>query len=140
LLVDGASIGLFIAGAAGDASPLVGLGAAGYFLGSPIVHFAHGRPGAAVGSLGLHLGLPVIGAGIGLAAADCHNDHEEGWCGVGEMGIGLLLGIVGATVLDTTLLAHERADENDAPVGAINLSPVIDPHRRMAAVTVSGGF
>jgi hypothetical protein len=138
--VDGAGIGLFIAGMASQASALAGVGTVGYFFGSPIVHLAHGRPGAALGSFAMHAGLPLIGAGVGVAAADCNKDHDEGWCGVGEAGLGALLGIVSATVLDTALLAHERVDQDDVTVGAINLSPVIDPHRRLAAVTVSGGF
>ena len=67
LVTDGASVAVFTAGAsAGSTSPVM-VRLAGYLVGAPIVHLAHGRPGAAAGSLGLRALLPILGVYVGAA-------------------------------------------------------------------------
>jgi len=55
--------------------PLGGVGLAGYALGAPIVHLAHGQVGRGVGSLGLRLALPLVGGAVGcrVSGSDQHD-------------------------------------------------------------------
>jgi hypothetical protein len=105
--VDGASVALAIAMAAAEYDDVAGQVFIGtWSLGAPAVHVAHGNPGRAVVSLGLHVGLPRAGAAIGAASATC--TEGEWFCGLGEAAVGFLLGGITATAVDAGLLAVER--------------------------------
>lgn len=99
LLADGASI------AVTPAVPLVGLG--GYVLGGPIVHLAHGRVGAALGSLGLRVGAPIAG---GTAAYLIQGKCRGDFCGVAPL-LGAGVGLISAIALDSALLARAPGEE-----------------------------
>jgi hypothetical protein len=121
LLADAGSVVFLIAGAvASDGSSraghqagdvLIGIGGAGYWLGAPIVHAAHGQWGGAAGSLGLRVGLPLGGALVGglLGLAACggsSGDSEIGCPGVGAA-IGAVGGAIAAPFVDAFALAYE---------------------------------
>ncbi len=114
LATDGASIatGAVIVTAADGNSAVtnlgVGLGALGYGLGPPIVHLANDRPGAAVGSLGLRLGLPLVGAITGAFATK----GSDNFIGVF---VGAVVGAVVAIALDASLLAWKTEASPASP-------------------------
>lgn len=71
------------------------IGALSFAVATPFVHLAHGRPGRALGSLGLRLVVPFAGALL-LEGGD-----DEG---VGAAA-GFVLGAVAVSILDTAWLA-----------------------------------
>ena len=87
---------------------VVGLGVATYMLGAPIAHLFHERPGAAVGSLLLRTGVPVLGALIGYAATESSGGGGEPAipAGVGGAGVGLIAGTIAASAIDIGVLAR----------------------------------
>ena len=48
-----------------NSTAVIGLSIATYALGSPILHLVHHRPGNAIGSLVLRVGLPAAGTALG---------------------------------------------------------------------------
>lgn len=111
LIADGASLIVVPLGAAAAGSPEVAAGAfiGGYLLAAPIIHFAHGRPGIGAASLGLRLGMPLLGLAAGALADDCGGGD---FCAVGPA-IGMALGMLGAVALDASLLAYEKEEDED---------------------------
>ena len=109
----------------------------GYLLSGPIVHVANGNGGKVIGSLLLRTGLPIGGAMLGAAAANCDGSEDEFLCGVGEAAIGLLAGMVAATVIDATVLAKKTSVEERLPAllryGGVAANPDV-------AVTRNGSF
>jgi len=138
LAVDGTSLALAIGGGASELGAVAGLGVTGLIVGAPIVHFAHGRVGTGFASAGLRVGLPIVGALIGVAAEDCHDGRD--WCGLGGAAVGVLVGGVAAIALDAAVLAREDVKRDPSPIQRLGVSPIVDPQKRMAAVTVSGAF
>jgi hypothetical protein len=92
-------------------------GLAGYALGAPIVHIAHGRAGAAAASFAMRAGLPIAGGFLGYklgpvdvvcGSSDVTTGHSHGSCGGGSvMGllVGMVTGGVAAVYLDARYLA-----------------------------------
>lgn len=118
LAADGLAI-TFVALAAnghgGDSDSLAKLGIGTYLLGAPLIHVSKGRPGRALGSLAMRVGLPFVGALIGSALEPtykCYDEYDD--CGPdgvsGEVVLGAVLGVVGASLIDATVLA-----KGDAP-------------------------
>jgi hypothetical protein len=105
LLVDGAAV---LAGAATENLPVT-LGV--YALGAPIVHAAHGRGGAALGSFGLRLALPLVAGGVMYALTDRRCGEGSGdWCGLGSVIYGILgagAGMITASLFDAFAIARE---------------------------------
>ena len=106
LVTDGAGVSLFVASAAASAhsqraaTGLVYGGAATLVLGGPVVHAAHGRWGAAAGSLALRVGLPALA--VLALSQPCE----------GECGAQYLFGLFAFTApvaLDACALSWERA-------------------------------
>jgi hypothetical protein len=89
--------------------------AASYVLVPGIIHLVHGRPGAAAGSVGLRVALPIGGALLGYAAGSGGHDGEDA---AGLALVGFVLGGMGASALDAAVLSretiHEQAKEGDA--------------------------
>jgi hypothetical protein len=77
-----------------------------YPLAAPLVHIAHGDGKGAMGSLALHVGLPVAGSFLGLALSKPGCGSGEFVCGLGGFALGGLVGLVSATLIDATYLAH----------------------------------
>lgn len=99
---------------------------AGYALGAPIVHVAHGRPLTGLGSFGLRVVLPVLGAYIGLAAVPCPPSREEG-CGLGALPLGFAIGAMVASVIDAAALAWEERPVVAETPAAISFAPAFTP-------------
>lgn len=93
-------------------------GLGGLWLGGPIVHTAHGHWGLGLASLALRVALPVAGAAIGGAAADCTKD--EWLCGLGEAVLGYTIGTAAAITIDAAVLARwsafGRSDTSSAAI------------------------
>lgn len=127
LAVDGIAAATLLATAASANSRTAGslgeLALATYLLGAPVIHAIHGRPGRALGSAALRVGLPLITAELLVAAKGCSCDDD------GDIGLILLGGLGGAlaaSIIDTAFLA--KGD---------------DPPRRwapMVAPTAQGGM
>jgi hypothetical protein len=120
LLADAASCTIAIAGGvvsgadssrgsrtAGDV--VSGVGGAGYFLGAPIVHAAHGQWGSAAESFVLRLGLPLGGALAGglLGLAACGSSSGEVPCPAVVAGVGAVAGAIAAPFVDAFAVAYE---------------------------------
>lgn len=114
LAVDGAALGVAVGGFAIHESevPLV-VGAGAYAIGAPIVHLAHREPWRAAGSLGLHLGLPIL-VGDVVARIDptrCpgHGEDDDHDCSeqLGRMGVGVAAAMSVASAVDAVLLGYK---------------------------------
>jgi hypothetical protein len=79
---------------------------AGYLLGGPIVHAAHGNLGTAVGSLAVRAGMPIAGTFVGCAA---YGDQSEMLGCLPGAALGFLIGMGGAIAIDASALAYRDA-------------------------------
>jgi hypothetical protein len=143
--VDATAVALVAAGVYLDhedvtpALALVGVGT--YVLGGPIIHLAHEQSGRALGSIGLRVGLPATGLLVGGAlAASCGGASE--WCLVGAVLFGGVIGLGGvlaAIIVDDAVLgrAPKPATKSAARVA---LTPLLDPKRRAAGLSLVGAF
>jgi hypothetical protein len=108
-----------------------------YGLGGPIIHVVHERPGAALGSLGLRAGLPVIFAVAGIGA----NENCEGdFCGYSAAATFGAAGMVAAVVLDAAFLGTEKRGPPPRIIALTSVAPSVDPARRTAGVSFAGTF
>lgn len=119
LLVDAGALGIGVAGLSRGDRVMMGVGAGGYLLGAPLVHFGHEDPGAAAKSFGLRVLAPPacgaigFGAGVGLGFVLTGGDRGAGGAIVEMLlgGAGLVLGVIGgyvtAVVVDAEALARE---------------------------------
>lgn len=82
------------------------------------VHIAHGRPGAAAGSILAHVLLPALGLATGWAIdnSSCHVVNVDAEAGCGEWGkvVGALIGATVATSFDAGVLARRGASLRNA--------------------------
>ena len=96
----------------GASASFTALAVGGYFLAPPIVHFAHGRAGAGLGSLGLRVAMPFLGAVVGGEAMRKGSCHEL--CGFNDGTLlGGALGVIGAVAIDATVLSYEQVDDDE---------------------------
>lgn len=132
LIVDGSAIVVGVA----SQQPIVFL--AGYALGGPIVHWAHGNVGTGFVSLGLRVLVPVATTFVGYSidAASCKPDAW--FCGLGGAALGALVGYVGAVTVDSVALAREDvAREQKA---ALPRLPPVTPFFRTGKEGTVGGL
>lgn len=150
ITADVVSLGLMVLGPLSDEHDLTlsGLGFTGWFLAAPLVHAAHSRGGAAAKSLGLRVGLPILGglAGYRLGPDDTScvstpavDGHaSEGGCGDHGSIIGALLGIAAgagtAMYIDAKYLARYQTER------VVTWSAGIAPMRGGASLAFSGTF
>jgi len=116
LAVDVTSLVVTGAGLAGDAPAGIFLGVTGLVIGSPIVHVAHGNEGRAAASLGLRVGLPVVGGVIGLGICGGHDRDPEPASNRGleclvSGGVGFGIGAALALIVDYAVLAAGTDNE-----------------------------
>jgi hypothetical protein len=108
LLVDGLIVGGSALALNMDSDDMFTAVAAAWVLGGPIGHLVHGEMRNAAISLGLRLGLPVLGGYLGRASAgdcwECNGPH-----GLGETIAGVLLGTLAASLLDMSVVARTRS-------------------------------
>lgn len=79
---------------------------AGYFLGAPIIHLAHGNYAQAGGSVALRAGLPFAGAMTGCAV---YGDRDEWFGCLPGAALGMLLGMTAASTIDAAALSYADA-------------------------------
>jgi hypothetical protein len=135
LATDLVSLGA-IAGAAatGDGNApkiLAGIGIAGYLLGGPLVHLAHGQSGNAGKSVAWRLlapaGLTLVGVGFGaLLDSGRQKDCSEG-CGKLFLGAtGFTAGVAIAIIADAAFISHEPVP----PLPRFSLAPILSRDTR----------
>lgn len=117
LTADGVAGALFLGAVADDHNTaLFGFSGLTFAVGGPAIHVAHGRWGVALGSFGMRLLGPFVGAVIG-AQADVKtsvdggpsNDTHGKWGPVGGAIGGLLV-----SVIDGAFIAYDRPVSNPA--------------------------
>lgn len=111
LIVDGAWIvgGTPVSAASPGAGAALILG--GYFLGPPIVHWAHGQVGRGFADLGIRFGAPLVLGILGYAVL--HKGNGDDVLGAVGAVVGVTLGIIAAIVIDASVLAYETSDDDD---------------------------
>jgi hypothetical protein len=149
LAADGASLALFVGGvgttaarSSGTSSALLLGSLAVYSLGGPIIHFAHNRPGAALGSFGLRWGMPTVGTllGVSFAYASCGKSNDNGVC-YGVYGLlGLTVGTIGAIVVDSALLAREQVQVKFTAAKNFTWRPDLNVSPSSVSAGLSGAF
>ena len=146
-LADAASVLMIVGGGASGSSELSAVGLSGYFVGAPLVHLAHGQPGAAAKSLGLRVALPMVAAlaGFKLMGEDsaghsshgCAGEPASACVGMGGSIVGLMLGgLVGAVAASYIDGKYLAAYQRPAQTWAPNVAPI----RGGVALGVSGSF
>lgn len=135
LLTDGAALTFLFAVATADRASteeaFVAASVGTYLLGGPIVHAGHGNWGRAVGSLGLRVGAPMLGAGVGSALEDCSGGD---FCGLAGAVFGGAVGLLAAVTIDSAAIARDPVRET-API-----VPVVRTGKNGTWVGVSGRF
>ena len=109
IISDVTSAGVTSIGIGANKDGVMLLGAAMYVVGAPAIHAAHGDFGRAGISLGMRVGLPVLGAVAG-SAAGCHSKRMFDCLIPTGMLLGGMIGILGASVLDAALLSTTHED------------------------------
>jgi hypothetical protein len=149
---DGASLAVIALGSTTGASVVTWAGIGGVIFGAPAVHVANGRGGIAALSLTLRAVLPLLGAGIGYAAAgSCHDDPNSrallGNCflhGAGEAAAGAVIGLGSAMILDASALSYGRHEivepRESGKLALTSVAPSYDPLTRTASLGMGGRF
>jgi hypothetical protein len=149
LISDGASIFLLAtaAGIANDASneetaeSLVYGGLAGYYLGAPIIHWAHGHVGKGFASLGIRAGGTVL---MLFAISSCFDGPCDS--GAGVLAFVGVAAMIAAIPIDAAVLAREDAPMQPASLRQrrlltdIRLAPLVDAERRSGGLSLMGNF
>jgi hypothetical protein len=128
---DGVAIGLAVVAGGTHNRSMFSLALASYAFGGPIVHLYHDRPGRALGSLALRVGLPLATTLLLVRAnhcTDCDDDQIAGALA------GLTLGVIGASVIDAAFLA--KGDE----VPARPWTPTVTATHSGLSLGIAGRF
>ena len=88
-----------------NSTAAIGLSIATYALGSPILHLVHHRPGNALGSFVLRVGLPAAGTALGWMVTSGGSSESDIPAGAGGAVIGLVAGVIAASSIDIGVLA-----------------------------------
>jgi hypothetical protein len=155
VLSDVATVGLLVATTRTESwettRPMLLASLATYALVPPTIHLVHEQPLRALGSFGLRVGGPFVGAGLGLVitAPLCAADQGEGWGCLGAavlfVGGGFFAGIVGGMIVDDAVLGRvelpRKAARSYRP-GTVQASlvPIADPKRKSIGLSLSGTF
>ncbi|HET7538658.1 MAG TPA: hypothetical protein VFK05_02265 [Polyangiaceae bacterium] len=145
LAADGVAGAIFLVAYADDHNPaLFGLSGVSFALGAPAIHVAHGRWAVAMGSLGLRILGPCVGAVIG-AGADVRASQDA--AGGGDThgkwtAVGAGLGGVVVSAIDAAILAHDPHWSRPPPPSERALSPLpqLLVLRQGIGLTYSGQF
>jgi hypothetical protein len=94
---------------------VIGLSIATYALGSPIIHLVHQRPGNALGSFVMRVGMPVAGATLGylLTSGSSGGGEVPSWAG--GAALGFVAGVIAASAIDIGVLAKAEEPPSLAP-------------------------
>jgi hypothetical protein len=124
IAADALSVGAVLAGFAVDSyahtppvsQVLVAGGLGGYALGGPIIHMQHRQWHRGAISLGLRVGLPILGAAVGAWSATC--TPGEWFCGVPEGVAGFAIGAGAAMVIDSAFVVPSSDSATPEPARA----------------------
>ena len=108
-------------GAALLAIPFAG---AGFVLGGPVVHWAHGNIGRGFGVLGLNIGAPAVTAGLGVGIACASGACSRSGDGAGiflSLVLGGSAGLLAAMIVDVSVLSH--GSNTPVAASALNKAP-----------------
>jgi len=126
-----------------DAGLLGGSGGI-YGLGGPIVHLAHGKPGAAALSLTARTLTPLVGAIVGSAAtSNCGTPNSEDGnsaCNLQGIAYGFFAGAGLAMLIDAALLAREDVKPERPRSDGITVAPTAAVTKSTATVGAVGTF
>jgi hypothetical protein len=93
---------------------VVGLALTTYLLGAPILHLMHDRPGTAVASAGLRIGLPLVVGLLGARAfADSRDPDSDG--PIAGAALGVMGGAITASAIDIGMFAKGDDRPHVAP-------------------------
>jgi len=114
---DGAAGALFLAATADNHSTtLYALSGVTFGLGAPTIHLAHGHWDFALGSLGLRLLGPFLGAVIGAQSDIRVSEDATGSASSNKWGItGAAIGGLVVSAIDGVLLAYDTNDASPTP-------------------------
>ena len=145
-LVDVVGIGVTV-GAIKGGAPLAIVGLATYVLGGPIVHLAHGHAGKFGLDLGIRLGAPIVGMGLGMATVCAGGGCKGGLTGtytaLAGGFIGVATGVLTAIIVDAAAIAREPgAPPSEAPRwnGKPTVQPQVAAYPGGGSVGVGGAF
>jgi len=117
------------------------VGATGLYLaGGPSIHLLNEQSSSALISLGVRVGSPLVGAGLGWAASH-FMPYDDGDEVVRGMGIGFLLGLLAPMVIDAAALAWKpAAPAPGAALPALTWQPSVAVTGEQLELGVRGAF
>jgi hypothetical protein len=128
LLSDAVSVALIAQGGSTNSNALAYVGVAGYMVGSPVIHAAHGSVTKPFVSLALRLGLPALG-GLSVALLSKRQPDDEGNDIGYALGIagGVVVGALTAALIDDIAVARKvtKVTPTAAARPRLYLSPII---------------
>lgn len=110
-----------------------GLGAAGFFLAPPILHWAHGHTGRGFVSLGMRLGAPLVGALL-LTNSLESSQKNVAVAASGMMGFVILAAWIPTSIAVDASIAYDKVPKQ------ISFSPIVTPVRGGGVLGVGGMF
>jgi hypothetical protein len=117
------------------------VGAAGVYLaGAPSIHLLNDQSSSALISLGVRVGSPLVGAGLGWAASR-FMPYDDGDEEVRGLAIGVLLGLLAPMVVDAAALAWKPASAAQAmSTPALTWQPSVAVTDQQFELGVAGAF
>ncbi|HTB73677.1 MAG TPA: hypothetical protein VK762_10555, partial [Polyangiaceae bacterium] len=141
---DASSVAVAALGGRTNTSTLSWMGIGGMFLASPIVHGFHDRWGATAASLGMRIGLALVGGMIGVAVAPpCDSSGSflaPLGCALATEAYGIYGAFVGlgvASAIDVVGLSWEHVRVRRTDSSGLQLTPLLSLSR--AESRVGGG-
>lgn len=110
------------------------MGFVGYVFAGPAIHLVHQEGWSALGSLGMRVGFPLVGVGVGVAMGD----NSFGSAIVAALLA--LSGSVAAIVLDASVLAYEHPTEAHEMAGLFSVQPLIVERQGQTIYGLAGTF
>jgi hypothetical protein len=148
LAADGAMLGLTAGCLATDSidEDVCMLPLVGYLVTGPIVHGRHSGGKRLMASLALRAGLPILGALIGAASANCPPRDENEFldlCGLSEMGLGVTIGMGVAVAIDGLWAFEDAAPTQPLPApsrASWSVTPTVRVSDNSAGFGLAGRF
>lgn len=137
LLIDAGAFGIGVVGLAAESAPIAMIGYGTWIASGPTVHLAHGSSARALGSLGMRLSLPVVGAAAGceLFGAD------DPWFGcLGGVATGFVAGMALASVADAAAVAWGSAPTTSDAARPARITPTILAAGGVRGLALAGAF
>jgi hypothetical protein len=155
LSTDAASLALLVGGLAPALGALAGgggssnnglllAGIAGYSLGAPAIHVAHGHWKTALLDLGMRVGGAALGATTGMLLGMASGGLACDQCFTAPQAVGLmagtLAGALAASAVDASVFARTKAPVESKRTSNFSWAPSLAPARGGASAGISGTF